>query len=149
MNSSKRVLNISEALSLAFHALDILTVSKALMSARSLASLTGFSSHHISKVMRKLVENGIVSVSHGAHGGFYLTAAQRRKRLAEVYKAIEGRLDFGTCLYQTPLCDCSKCIFGDLLRSVAKEFESFLKNTKIGSLSGALKARVDKMQKFL
>ena len=65
MTSSYKVLNIPESASLALHAARAIVRAGEPLTAAEIAEVAGVSRHHLSKVLRKMVEAGIVSVSHG------------------------------------------------------------------------------------
>lgn len=134
-----RVLNVTEGLSIALHALNVIVAEGSCVSAPRISSLTGFSANHLSKIMRKLVESDIVSAAKGAGGGFFLTDKQSKKRLACVYDAVEGKLDLNSCLYRNPLCDCKNCIFGPMIKRFNEEFKNYLNTTQIKQLRTKIK----------
>ena len=126
-----KLLNISEATTLAIHAMRYLSMTGERLSAAKLAGILCVSAHHLSKVMRRLVVAGLVSVGKGPEGGFYLTEKQNETTLMKIYKAIEGDADFDVCLMNFPFCKKKHCIFGDTLKKIKKEFVDCLENTKI------------------
>ena len=73
----KRVLNISESSSIALHAARALVRAESPMTSAEIAEESGVSRHHLSKVLRKMVEAGIVSALKGPNGGFYFTEEQK------------------------------------------------------------------------
>lgn len=74
----KRVLNISESSSIALHAARALARAESPMTSAEIAEESGVSRHHLSKVLRKMVEAGIVSALKGPNGGFYFTEDQKK-----------------------------------------------------------------------
>lgn len=126
-----RLLNISEATNLAIHAMRYLSMTGEKLGAAELAKVLHASPHHLSKVLRRLVVAGLVSVEKGPEGGFHLTEKQNQTNLMKIYKAIEGETDFDVCLLENPLCGMEHCIFGSLLKNVKREFVECLESTKI------------------
>ncbi len=130
-----RLLNISESLSLALHSLRIISASDGTVNALEISKKTGMSINHLSKVLRKLAVGGILNVSKGPGGGFYLSQEQREKSLMDVYLLFEQMPIDKACIYENPLCDKKKCVFGGLLCRVNDEFIKHFNDTKIGSLA--------------
>ncbi len=130
-----RLLNISESLSLALHSLRIIAGVERTVNALEISKKTGMSVNHLSKVLRKLAVGGILNVSKGPGGGFYLTDEQKNKSLMEVYLIFEKMPVDKACIYENPLCDKKKCVFGGLLCKVNDEFIKHFENTKINSLA--------------
>ena len=129
-----RLLNIPESLSLALHSLKWLSHLGGTLSAVDISNRTGMSVNHLSKVLRKLVKGGIINVSKGPGGGFYLTDEQKSKKLIEVYLIFENLPTDKACIYENPLCDKKKCVFGGLLCKVNDDFLNHFNNTSIADL---------------
>lgn len=101
--------------------------------ARELAEGLGSSSHHMSKVMRKLAVGGIVSVAKGPNGGFYFEDSQLDKSLMDALEAIDGSFSCGGCIFKSGICDRKDCIFADVLKDANAAFSAYLRKTKIGN----------------
>lgn len=130
-----RLLNIPESLSLALHSLKWISHLDRTLSAIEISERTGMSVNHLSKVLRKLVKGDILSAVKGPGGGFYLTEKQKSKKLIEVYLLFEDLPVDKACIYENPLCDKKKCVFGGLLCKVNDEFLSHFNKTSIGDLA--------------
>lgn len=126
-----RVLHLSEAATVALHAVCHLAKKENAVSAKELAEELGASAHHLSKIMRKLVVAEIVSASKGPTGGFIMTSAQKKKSLMNVFEAIEGECNCGVCIFENGICERKKCIFGNVLKDANKAFVAHLRKTKI------------------
>jgi len=129
-----RLLNISESLSLALHSLKWISHTGATLSATGISERTGMSVNHLSKVLRKLVKGGVLSASKGPGGGFYLTEKQSQKKLIDVYLLFEKSPSDKACIYENPLCDKKKCVFGGLLCKINDDFLNYFKQTSIADL---------------
>ncbi len=120
---------------MALHSLRIIASEDGTVNALEISKKTGMSVNHLSKVLRKLAIAGILNVSKGPGGGFYLLKEQRDKTLMDVYLLFEQMPIDKACIYEHPLCDKKKCVFGGLLCKINDEFINHFENTKIGSLS--------------
>ena len=132
------VLRISEAGSLALHAMAILAAEPdALHSAGRIASALEVSEAHLSKVLQRLVRVGLVRSVRGPKGGFALGRSPEEVTLLEVYESIDGPVPAGNCLLSRPICAGKRCILGNLLVSVNHQVRKQLAETKLSSLAGA------------
>jgi len=130
------VLKISEAASLALHTTVLLAVDIAKShTTREIAQLLGVSEAHLSKVMQRLVKEGIVHSIRGPKGGFTLAADPKKTSLLEVFEVIEGPLTHTDCLLSRRVCDGTNCILGSLLQNTNKAVHDYLENTRIADLT--------------
>lgn len=131
------VLKISDAASLAMHAMALLGARPGeVLSTREMASGLGVSEAHLSKVLQRLNKVGLLSSVRGARGGFVLDRDPGDVSLLDVYEAIDGRLAPSDCLLGRRACDGTSCILGDLLGRVnALVFEHFSSRT-VADLAG-------------
>ncbi len=136
------LLRISEAASIALHAMALLaTEPDRLFSNREIASLLKVSEAHLSKVLQRLNKVGYVSSIRGTKGGFKLRNGNGNVVLGEVMAAIDGPISDSNCLYESPVCDGTNCIFGDLMEVVNQQVNSYLMNTKLTELSTIFQKR--------
>ncbi len=136
------LLRISEAASIALHAMALLaTEPDRLFSNREIASLLKVSEAHLSKVLQRLNKAGYVHSFRGAKGGFRLRNGNGNVSLGEVMTVIDGPISDSKCLYESPVCDGTDCIFGDLLDDVNRQVNSYLMNTKLTELSTIFQQR--------
>lgn len=71
----------------------------------SLAEATGVRENFLSKILQRLVHEGLVSSHRGTGGGFCLKAAAKRVSLLQVIEAIEGPTQLNVCLGEGPSCE--------------------------------------------
>ena len=131
------IFKFSEALSLAFHAVVLLSESGSKkMLVKDMAQKMGVSENHLSKVVQRLVKTGIFESSRGRNGGVSLAKKPEEILLFEIYEAIEGPIKLNFCLFKKPICSGGICIMGDFLKLTNKMFLEHLKNTKVSDLKG-------------
>ena len=130
------VLRISNAASLALHAMVLLAVNEdQVLSTREIAAALQISQAHLSKVLQRLAKAGLVGSTCGPAGGFKLRKPGEQISLLEVYQAIEGPLSPTNCLLGTPICSGEKCILGDLLETVNRQVREYLAGTTLADLT--------------
>ena len=133
-----RVVRISEAASLAMHAMALLaTHPMQRWTTQRMAELMRVSEAHLSKVLQRLSRAGLVHATRGPGGGFALTRAQERITLLEVFEAIEGPLEDLACLLGFPLCGGTHCIFGDLLTRVNRQIRDYMERKTLAEAAPA------------
>lgn len=129
---SNSILKISEATSIAFHAMIFLSLNKNHpVSVKEIAEKFSVSENHLSKVMQRLAKVGLVVSIKGPHGGFKLTRDDQDISFLEIYEAIEGSIKQTCCLFGKAECNSKSCIMGDLLKNTNKEVIDYFKNKKL------------------
>ena len=63
---------------------------------------------YLAKIMRKLVQRGILSSSSGPDGGYFFKKDPKSISLKEVYEAIEGDLQLVDCMDGDQVCELFK-----------------------------------------
>ncbi|WP_347245760.1 Rrf2 family transcriptional regulator [Thermogutta sp.] len=134
------LVRISEAASLALHALGVMARSPQRWTTERLAEVLRASTHHLAKVMQRLVKAGLLRSVRGPHGGFELTRPPEEITLAEIYQAIEGPLPTAGCLLGEPICrnGAANCMLGDLVNMVHREVHDYLSHTTLQRMAQAL-----------
>jgi Rrf2 family protein len=69
-----------------------------------LAEATGVRDNFLSKILQRLVRNGVVSSHRGTGGGFLLNVAAKDLTLLQVVVAIEGKIELNICLSDWQSC---------------------------------------------
>ena len=133
-NIMSKVLNISEAATIAIHSMGLIARSDKLVSTQEIADTTGFSKNHISKILQQLVKNGYLVSTRGPKGGFILSEKAKEKSLLDIFNLIEGELEDNTCKMHCENCPFSSCIFGGLEKKFTNEFKSYLMGRKVIAL---------------
>jgi len=128
------VLKVSEAASLALHAMVLLAARDEVVSTGEIASTLRVSVAHLSKVLQRLARVGLVRSIRGPKGGFILGKASEEITLLDVYEAIEGPLVPSNCLLNTPVCSGERCILGGLLETVNEQVREYLAGTRLSEL---------------
>jgi len=121
------ILKISEAASLAMHALAFMAQNEDMsFTVKNLASCIKGSEFHLSKVLQRLARSGILTSVRGPKGGFSLSGNWEDTTLLEVYEILEGPLDMQTCITGNLGCRIEVCILGGLVESVNSQFTNYM-----------------------
>jgi Rrf2 family protein len=128
---SKSILKISEAASIALHAMIILAQNQnKLISVKEIATKLDVSANHLSKVLQRLNKAGFIESIKGFNGGFRLNVEPDKITFLKIYEIFDGKLKNSSCLLSHNECK-EKCIFGDLISSVNKQVKEKFQNTKL------------------
>ena len=128
---SSSILKISEAASIAIHAMILLAKnSNKLFSVKEIAAKLDVSANHLSKVMQRLNKAGFVESIKGFNGGFKLSSNPDEINFLEIYETFDGKLKNSTCLLAHNECK-ENCIFGDLIDSINKQVREKFESTKL------------------
>lgn len=131
----QKVLNISEAYSLALHALSLLASRDGRpLTTHQIASTLEVSEAHLSKVLQRLAKAGFLNSSRGPGGGFTLRKPAEKITLLDIYAYIEGPLNGEDCLFDTRICGGESCVFGGLLQDMSRRFKEYLENTNLSDI---------------
>lgn len=129
------ILKISEATSLALHALIALVQGgDKLVSVKEIATKLDVSANHLSKVMQRLNKAGYIESIKGYNGGFRLSVNPEKTAFLEIYELFEGKLKDSTCLLSHQKCD-GNCILGDLVEHVNKLTKEKFEKTKLSDFA--------------
>jgi Rrf2 family protein len=139
------VLRVSHAASLAVHTMALLAGDhEKPLSARQIAKTLHVSEAHLAKVLGRLAREGLVLSTRGPGGGFVLAEGADHAPLMTVFEAIEGKFAPHDCLFETPLCNDGKCIFGGLVKKINDEMRRYLTETLISDTTVAFGDNHDK-----
>jgi len=88
-----RIVRLSEAASIAIHALILIARTKDPVSSQMLAEETGNARNHVAKIMQQMVHHNYIHSTRGPGGGFTLRAIPEELTLLEIYEAVEGPIE--------------------------------------------------------
>ncbi|MFH1538455.1 MAG: Rrf2 family transcriptional regulator [bacterium] len=129
------LLKISEAASLAIHAMALLTSGPGKsISVKEMASELTVSENHLSKVLQRLAKAGYVDSARGPKGGFTAGRKGTEITLLELYEEIEGALSDEGCLLDMKACREDACIMGSFVGKINAQVRDFLANTKLSDM---------------
>lgn len=129
-----KILNISEALTIAIHSMGLIAKSKTPVNANYIASITGFSKNHISKILQQLSKNNFLTSTRGPMGGYILKKDPHKTNLHEIYRIFEGEISMDYCKHACNNCPFSKCVFDGITEKLTNQFEEYLVNKRISDI---------------
>ncbi|OQA00742.1 MAG: iron-responsive transcriptional regulator [Bacteroidetes bacterium ADurb.Bin408] len=130
-----KIINISEAATLALHSMALIAGSEKMLNAIDIAQKMHFSKNHLSKVLQMLVRRDYLSSIRGPKGGFRLKKEAQEITLLEIYEIFEGKISSQECaIHNKTACPLLECVFGGLTCRFSLEFENYLKHKKLSEL---------------
>ncbi|MDR2009104.1 MAG: Rrf2 family transcriptional regulator [Bacteroidales bacterium] len=117
----------SEADAIAFHGMALIAKSETAINAVDISEAIGASKHHASKVLQKLVKNGILGSTRGPSGGFYLARPADEIKIIEILQAIEGEVSLSNCPIDNAFCPFGNCLMGGICHEVSEKLVDHLK----------------------
>jgi Rrf2 family protein len=102
---------------------------------RDLSRSTGVPAAYLSKIVRRLVEAGIVEARRGHKGGVRLARPAKKISVYDIGEAIEGADVVGNCLLGETYClDLQQCPTRRFWRKARKEIQAELKRWTLADL---------------
>lgn len=132
--------NISEAVSIGLHICTWLAQqenAETFFSTRKISSTFRFSTHHVAKVVQKLMRAGILDTTRGGQGGIRLAQHPDEITVYAIHVAIDGEVTISNCLLDPGVCPGNCCVLG---RWMAEESQRMVAMMKETTLSAVLKS---------
>ncbi len=123
-----KLVHLSEAASLALHAMVLIAQKKASINVNLLAEEMGASRNHLAKVMQQLVKFQFLKSVRGPSGGFTLGKDAADISILDIYEAIEGKIDTPECPLDRRICPFDRCLMGGLVKDVTLQFRDYFKS---------------------
>jgi Rrf2 family protein len=129
-----KILNISEAASIAIHGLVLIAKSGEKIKATEISDMLKNSKNHTAKILKMLVKFGYLDSGRGPNGGFVFKTKPDQITLLEIYEIFDGKIETQHCGSFSGKCPFETCVFGGLGEKVSLELKSYLSETKISDL---------------
>ncbi len=126
-----RIVNFSDAATIGIHSAILIAKVDRPVNAIELSEETGFSKHHIGKVLQRLVKDGIFTSFRGPSGGFMLKKNPADITIYDIYRSIEGEVEIEGCSEEHHICPMEKCIRDNLIKKMSADFVRYLKENTI------------------
>lgn len=120
-----KIVNISEAASLAIHSMVLIAKSDTHINVNILARDIGASRNHLAKVLQQLTKQNYLKSVRGPSGGFQLNIKPSEITLLNIFEAIEGKIETHDCPLDKQVCPFNKCLMGGMVRTVTNQFKDY------------------------
>lgn len=129
------IIKISEAASIAFHAMrELVKNQDKLLSVKEIAERIEVSANHLSKIMQRLNKAGFIDSVKGFNGGFRLAIEPSKLTFLEIYELFDGKIQCSDCFLTHKKCD-NACMFDDLIASVNAQVREKFATTKLSDIA--------------
>ena len=109
---------------------------------REISMALGIPHPFLSKILQKLVRDGILTSHRGVSGGFSLARPSSEITLEDIVLSIDGKVFSHDCMLGFPWCtETDSCVVHDRLSSVKDIMESIVKGQTISHLSREVSGR--------
>jgi Rrf2 family protein len=126
-----RIITLSEASSIAIHAMVLIARSEKNLNVNKIAEITAASKNHLAKVMQRLVKDKYVKSTRGPLGGFVLLKPAKEISLLNIYESIEGEIVETSCPLDRSICAFDKCLMGGIIFDLTFQFKEYLTKQKL------------------
>ena len=126
-----QVINFSEAATIGIHSAILIAKAGKPLNAIELSEKVGSTKYYIGKVLQSLVKDGILSSRRGPAGGFSLKKKPADILIYDIYRSVEGEVEFGGCSHDQHICSHDKCIKDNIVKKMSKEFVNLLKENPL------------------
>ncbi|MBN1411472.1 MAG: Rrf2 family transcriptional regulator [Spirochaetales bacterium] len=131
-----RLVNFSESSLIAMHSLLLMAREPGKqLNTKEIAEKIAASENTVSKVLQRLVKDGLISSNRGPSGGFNLVSAPDNITLLRIFEAIEGRIEDGCCPFRHQECLFKECLFGGLICKIQDELKDYLQGKSLKVLA--------------
>lgn len=120
-----KLVQLSEASSLAIHAMVIIAQSNKHINVNVIADKMGASRNHLAKVLQQLVKHNYLKSVRGPSGGFILNKKPSEVTLLDIYESIEGKIEIHECPLDRQVCPFDRCLMGGLVKDVTLQFKEY------------------------
>ena len=104
--------------------------------AREIAANTGVPSNYISKILRDLAHNGILTSTRGVGGGFRLARGAKEIKLGDIVQPFENNAHRNRCPFGHITCnDDNPCGAHVYYKTVKNAYDKFLDKTSLQAVA--------------
>ncbi len=90
---------------------------------------------YLSKIMRQLVDAGLVGARPGKHGGYWFAGEHRHVRVADVLRAVGAFEAKGSCVLGQTRCDASRpCLMHGAWSTMQAAYNQWANSTTIADI---------------
>jgi Rrf2 family protein len=131
-----RLINVSEASSLALHGLAYIAQNEPnLVRVKDLAEKLNASEAHLAKVFQMLSKKGLIQATRGPKGGFRLLKNPEEISFLNIYEAVESKVVRNGCPLGREKCLFKKCMFSGRLNQISEELYDIFNGIKLSEFT--------------
>ena len=109
------------------------------VSVAEIADSLGASRHTLHKVVKRLVQAGLLDSSRGPQGGVKMRSELEDVTLLQIVEAVDGELNSGGCLFARRVCEpTQRCQFCGITQDLEKVVRDYFITTTLADLSSRL-----------
>lgn len=113
----------------------IMQDTKRFVQAEEIAEKLGVPRHFMSKILKKLAKDGIITSVKGPMGGFSLTENTLNITLYQLFEKMEGLESFTTCVLRLKECnELHPCPMHHHMKHIRAELKDFLTKTTFNDI---------------
>jgi Rrf2 family iron-sulfur cluster assembly transcriptional regulator len=106
------------------------------LKASEIAARANIPAFYLSKVLRRMVEHGLLSATKGHGGGFQLTKKRNEITFADVLKSLQGKDERPVCVFGLKQCsDKTPCMLHHQWAAARAPFEKWARETTLADIS--------------
>lgn len=99
---------------------------------REIAEFIDASEHTVGKMLQSLVKEEVINSAKGPHGGFFITALQKKQPVINIIEAIDGKEVFKQCGLGLSKCsDTHPCPMHDDYKSIRDQFKLMCQQKRV------------------
>jgi len=126
-----KIINFSEAASIGIHSAILIARTNKPLNAIELSEKIGSTKFNVGKVLQRLVKDGILRSQRGPAGGFMLRKEPADILIYDIYRSIEGEVDYGECPHDHHICPLDKCIRDTIIKKISEDFVFLMKKNTL------------------
>lgn len=133
-------MRITQEADYALRIVSLLAVSDTICGAAEIADRTGVPERFAHKILRKLLQGGVVRSYTGAKGGYILLRDPHELSMLEIIEQIDGPLEISKCADDSYICSrngsCKvHCVYHQVFRQISSDITDKMRKLTIAALT--------------
>ena len=103
--------------------------------AKDMSKAINIPQHYLSKVLRRLVEQQLLTATKGHNGGFLLSRTPKNIKLVNVLEAVDSEVPTKHCIFGWRMCNSKDpCVLHHRWSSVNDAFQQWARTTSLADI---------------
>ncbi len=133
-------MRVTQEADYALRIVSLLAVSDAICGAAEIADRTGVPERFAHKILRKLLQGGMVRSYPGARGGYQLQRDPRELTMLDIVEQIDGPMEIAKCADDTYICSrngsCkTQCVYHQIFREISRVIAERMQRLTIAAIT--------------